>query len=71
MSFVFRNDNGKGKNFIGKSFYNLQEVTVKSIDDIGVQRVYNFTANTTHTYITNGFISSNTAGDKESDFSAA
>ena len=29
------------------------------------------TADTTHTYITNGFISSNTAGDKESDFKAA
>ena len=29
------------------------------------------TANTTHTYISNGFISSNTAGDKDSDFSAA
>ncbi|MCI5630594.1 MAG: hypothetical protein MR346_13355, partial [Clostridium sp.] len=63
--------NGKGRNFIGKEFNNLQEVRIKSIDNIGIQRIYNMTADTTHTYITNGFISSNTAGDKESDFKAA
>ena len=70
LKFVLR-PNGKGKNFIGKEFNNLQEVRIKSIDNIGIQRIYNMTADTTHTYITNGFISSNTAGDKESDFKAA
>ena len=29
------------------------------------------TASTTHTYISNGFVSSNTAGDNDSDFSSA
>lgn len=70
LKFVIR-PNGKGRNFIGKEFNNLQEVRIKSIDNIGIQRIYNMTADTTHTYITNGFISSNTAGDKESDFKAA
>lgn len=70
LKFVLR-PNDKGRNFIGKEFNNLQEVRIKSIDNIGIQRIYNMTADTTHTYITNGFISSNTAGDKESDFKAA
>ena len=64
-------DNGKGKNFDGKYFYDLQEVSIKSIEYLGVKRIYNMTADTTHTYISNGFISSNTAGDKSSDFHAA
>lgn len=68
--FKMRNNN-KGKNFIGKTFKNLQMVTIKKIEDLGIQRVYNMTADTTHTYISNGFISSNTAGDKDSDFAAA
>ena len=64
-------DNGKGKNFDGKYFYDLQKVSIKSIEYLGVKRIYNMTADTTHTYISNGFISSNTAGDKSSDFHAA
>lgn len=63
--------NNKGKDFIGKTFKNLQMVTIKQIEDLGVQRVYNMTADTTHTYISNGFISSNTAGDSQSDFASA
>lgn len=70
LKFELRS-NHKGQNFIGKTFDNLQAVTIKSIENIGKQRIYNMTANTTHTYISNGFISSNTAGDKDSDFSAA
>jgi hypothetical protein len=46
-------------------------VSIKSIEYLGVKRIYNMTADTTHTYISNGFISSNTAGDKSSDFHAA
>lgn len=70
LKFELRS-NYKGQNFIGKTFDNLQAVTIKSIENIGKQRIYNMTADTTHTYISNGFISSNTAGDKDSDFSAA
>ena len=44
---------------------------VIKVEYIGRQRIYNMTANTTHTYISNGFISANTAGDKDSDFHAA
>lgn len=70
-SFRFKlRDNCKGENLIGRTIDNVQLVTIKSIEDIGVQRIYNMTASTTHTYISNGFISSNTAGDSESDFSS-
>lgn len=57
-------DNHKGEFFVGKNLNNLQGVAVKSIEDIGVQRIYNLTANSTHTYLTNRFISSNTGGDE-------
>ena len=63
-------DNGKGKYFVGKELHELKGVTIKSIEYIGKKRIYNLTANTTHTYLTNGFISSNTAGDEQSDFTA-
>lgn len=71
IPFKLNTTNNKGKKLEGKVYNNITTVHVKSIIDIGVQRVYNLTANTTHTYITNGFISSNTSGDKESDFEAA
>lgn len=70
LRFVLRN-NGKGRNLQGKKFNNLQMVTIKSIEPLGIQQIYNMTADTTHTYISNGFISSNTAGDSESDFAGA
>ena len=35
------------------------------IEDIGEQRVYNLTANTTHTYIANGIITHNTGGEMD------
>ena len=70
LRFVLRN-NGKGRNLQGKKFDNLQTVTIKSIEPLGIQQIYNMTADTTHTYISNGFISSNTAGDSESDFAGA
>lgn len=62
--------NRKGELLEGKHFDNLETATVKSIEPLGVQEIYNMTADTTHTYISNGFISSNTAGDSKSDFSA-
>ena len=71
LQFKFREENSKGKFFINKTLYNLKGTKVIAINNIGVQRIYNLTAQTTHTYLSNGFISSNTAGDKDSDFSAA
>lgn len=70
LTFVLR-DNNKGKRLQGKKFNNLQMVTIKSIEPLGIKQIYNMTADTTHTYISNGFISSNTAGDDESDFAGA
>lgn len=69
IKFLLR-DNNKGASLKDNTFNNLQMVTIKSIESIGVQRIYNLTANTTHTYISNGFLSANTSGDKESDFSS-
>ena len=71
LEFKFRKSNSKGKYFIGKQLHNLKGTRIIHIHNIGIQRIYNLTANTTHTYLSNGFISSNTAGDKQSDFSAA
>lgn len=71
LKFKYRKENGKGKYFIDKNLLDLKGTKIISINNIGVQRIYNLTANTTHTYLSNGFISSNTAGDKDSDFSAA
>lgn len=71
-SLIFKlRDNGKGRLLEGKTFNNMQMVTIKSIENIGIQKIYNMTASTTHTYISNGFVSSNTAGDNDSDFSSA
>jgi hypothetical protein len=69
LDFIFR-ENKKGKYFIGRKIKDLKAVTIKSVERIGRKRIYNLTANTTHTYITNGFISSNTAGNEQSDFTA-
>lgn len=67
IKFILR-DNHKGKNFEGTSFNNIRKATIKNIKSIGIQRIYNMTADTTHTYISNNFISSNTSGDSDSDF---
>lgn len=65
-----KSSNGKGDKLEGKVFEELQGVTIKKIEYIGVQTIYNLTASTTNTYISNGFLSANTAGDSESDFSS-
>ena len=44
---------------------------IKSIENIGVKRVYNLTANDSNTYIANGFITHNTGGAEGNDFSGA
>ena len=49
-----------------KKFSNIRAAIVKSIDSIGIQRIYNLTANDSHTYIANDIITHNTGGDSDS-----
>jgi intein/homing endonuclease len=58
----------KGDYFVGKQINNVALVRIKSVTQIGVKRVYNLTANTTHTYIANGFVGGNTGGAEDSNF---
>lgn len=56
----------KGKYFDGKGeVSNLRRVGVKSVEYIGYQDVYNLTAGTTHTYVANGIVTHNTAGNEQ------
>lgn len=43
----------------------LSRTKIINIERIGLQDIYNLSAEYTHTYITNGFISHNTSGDME------
>ena len=64
-------------NFLEKAsdFYKVSDNTfaekVVSVKRIGVQRIYNLTADKTHTYVANGIITHNTGGSKGNDFSGA
>jgi len=49
----------------------LKSYKIVNIVDIGVQTIYNLSAICSRTYLANNIITHNTAGDKESDFSAA
>lgn len=49
----------------------LKSYKIISIKDIGTQTIYNLSAICSRTYLANNIITHNTAGDKESDFSAA
>lgn len=65
-------DNKKGEYFTKLDrLYNLEGVAITNITNIGSKRVYNLTANTTHTYLTNGFVSGNTGGSEGADFAGA
>ncbi len=44
---------------------------VAFIKNIGIQTIYNLTANNTHTYLVNGIVTHNTGGSSGSDFSGA
>lgn len=44
---------------------------IVSIKNIGIQTIYNLTANNTHTYLVNGIITHNTGGSEGADFSGA
>ncbi len=65
-NFILNEENGKGTSYIGKKLERLRSVRVTSVEEIGLQEVYNLNAGLTHTYITNGFISGNTGGDMKS-----
>lgn len=45
---------------------NIRLAYVESVENIGVQRIYNLTANDSHTYLANDFITHNTGGDSDS-----
>lgn len=45
--------------------------TVKSIENLGEQPVYNLTAGLSHTYLANNIVTHNTAAEDESDFTSA
>ena len=51
-----------------QSYNNVRFARIKSIKDIGVQRIYNLTADDSHTYIANGIITHNTGGSEGSNF---
>lgn len=63
LKFNLNPKNNKGQYFVGKELHNVAVAKIKKIQDIGDQNIYNLTANTTHTYISNGFVSLNTGGD--------
>lgn len=41
----------------------IREIGVSSVEPIGIRRIYNLTANDSHTYIANNIITHNTGGD--------
>ena len=53
------------ENIKNKKFSNIRAAIVKSVDSIGIQRIYNLTANDSHTYIANDIITHNTGGDSD------
>lgn len=50
---------------------NMSVALIKKVEHIGIQRVYNLTANNTHTYLANNIITHNTGGEEGNDFSGA
>lgn len=64
VKFELNNKNNKGKYFVNKELSNIITTKIIKIEDIGDQDIYNLTANKTHTYLSNGFVSANTGGDE-------
>lgn len=56
-------------NLKNNSGYTIEKVAF--IKNIGIQTIYNLTANNTHTYLVNGIVTHNTGGSSGSDFSGA
>lgn len=44
--------------------------TIRKIEHIGVQTIYNLSAEQSHTYLANNIVTHNTAGNEQSDFTA-
>lgn len=66
LRFIDKTYEDKGEFFEGKGdFSGLRRVSVKNVEYIGEQYVYNLTADTTHTYVANGVVTHNTAGNEE------
>ncbi len=66
LEYEYEHTIEKGDYFIhNPKLENLKARKVKSIEYIGKQDIYNLTADYTHTYLTNGFISHNTSGELE------
>lgn len=66
LEYEYEHTIEKGDYFIANSkLKNLKARKVVSIEFIGKQDIYNLSADYTHTYLTNGFISHNTSGDME------
>lgn len=57
--------NGKFEIYEGKILSNLVAYTITDVEYIGKKLVYNLTAGNTHTYLANGFVTSNTGGNKK------
>lgn len=71
--FDYDKKNGKGEHYtslVRNSIKNVRPIKIVKIEDIGKQRVYNFTAGFTHTYIANGAITFNTGGNAKFSASA-
>lgn len=57
---------GKGRYFIGRDdLAGMRHEVVKRVEYIGKKEIYNLTAETTHTYLSNNFINANTGGEME------
>ncbi len=56
------------KSELSKYIHGLRFERVVSIEDIGIQKVYNISSDESHTYIANGFITHNTGGSNEGDY---
>lgn len=59
---------GDGSDFYKYQYDNIRLERVKSIESIGIQRIYNLTANDSHTYLANNIITHNTGGSEGSNF---
>ncbi len=66
LEYEYEHTIEKGNYFISNNkLENLRARKVVSVEFIGEQDIYNLTADYTHTYLTNNFISHNTSGDME------
>ena len=65
IKFVRDSNNLKGGFFVDSGYmHNLRKRKVTKVEHIGEQDVYNLTADTTHTYLANNFITHNTGGEE-------